>query len=101
MKNPQHNSAENQLSQTWADRSPWEWTHGQSIFCELRREREAARRHVWRRQCEVVQLFGRNRFEVGFTTEEGNEALITAGLPTLDSEQMGRALKASHEARQR
>jgi len=47
---------------------------------------------LWQRQCEVVQRFGRNRFEVGFTTEEGNEALVAAGLPTLDSEQMGRAL---------
>jgi hypothetical protein len=54
---------------------------------------KAARRHVWRRQREVVQSFGRNRFEVGFTTEEGNEALIATGLPTLNSAQMDRALK--------
>jgi hypothetical protein len=58
------------------------------------RAREATRRAVWRRQCEVVQSFGRNRFEVGFTTEEGNEALVAAGLPTLNSEQMDRALKS-------
>jgi hypothetical protein len=35
---------------------------------------------------------GPNRFEVGFTTEEGNEALIAASLPT-HGEQMNRALK--------
>jgi len=60
----------------------------------LIRELEAARTDIWRQQCEVVQRFGQNRLEVGFTTEEGNEALIAAGLPTLDSEQMKRALRA-------
>jgi hypothetical protein len=64
------------------------------LSSQLYRAREAARRGVWRRQCEVVQSFGRNRFEVGFTTEEGNEALIAAGLPTLNSAQMDRALKS-------
>jgi len=59
---------------------------------QLGHKREPARRDIWRRQCEVVQRFGRNRFEVGFTTEEGNEALKAAGLPPLDNEQMGRAL---------
>src|SRR5215467_8590633 len=59
----------------------------------LIRELEAARTDIWRQQCEVVQRFGQNRLEVGFTTEEGNEALIAAGLPTLDSEQMGRAFR--------
>ena len=54
--------------------------------------RKAARRDLWRRQCEVLQSLGRNRFEVGFTVEEGNEALVAAGLPTLDKEQMDRAL---------
>ena len=52
------------------------------------------RRDLWQRQCEVVQRFARNRFEVGFTTEEGNQALIAAGLPILNKEQMDRALKA-------
>jgi len=51
------------------------------------------RRDLWQRQCEVVQRFARNRFEVGFTTEEGNQALIAAGLPILNREQMDRALK--------
>jgi len=46
----------------------------------LIRELEAARTDIWRQQCEVVQRFGQNRFEVGFTTEEGNEALIAVGL---------------------
>jgi hypothetical protein len=41
-----------------------------------------------------VRRFARNRFEVGFTTEEGNQALIAAGLPILNKEQMDRALKA-------
>jgi hypothetical protein len=48
-----------------------------------------------------VRRFARNRFEVGFTTEEGNQALIAAGLPILNAglpilnkEQMDRALKA-------
>jgi len=54
--------------------------------------RKAAKRDLWRRQREVLQSFGRNRFEVGFTVEEGNEALVAAGLPTLDKEQMDRAL---------
>jgi hypothetical protein len=31
-----------------------------------------ARRDVWGWQCEVVQRFANNRFEVGFTTDEGN-----------------------------
>jgi hypothetical protein len=64
------------------------------LSSQLYRAREAARRDIWRQQCEVVQSFGRNRFEVGFTTEEGNEALIAAGLPTLNSAQMDRALKS-------
>ena len=55
--------------------------------------RKAARRDLWRRQCEVLQSLGRNRFEVGFTIEEGNEALVAAGLPTLNGEQMEHALK--------
>jgi hypothetical protein len=54
---------------------------------------KVARRDLWRRQCEVLQRFGRSRFEVGFNIEEGNEALIAAGLPTLDGEEMDRALK--------
>jgi len=60
------------------------------LSSQLIREREPT--DIWRRQCEVVQIFGRNRFEVGFTTKDGNEALIAAGLPALDSEQMRRAL---------
>jgi hypothetical protein len=40
-----------------------------------------------------VQSFGLSRFEVGFSLEEGNEALIAAGLPTLNGQQMDRALK--------
>jgi len=55
--------------------------------------RKAGRRDLWRRQCEVLQSLGRNRFEIGFTIEEGNEALIAAGLPTLNGEQMDHALK--------
>ena len=54
---------------------------------------KAARRDLWQRQCQVVQSFGRSRFEVGFSIDEGNEALIAAGLPTLNGEQMDRALK--------
>ena len=60
------------------------------LSLQLIREREPT--DIRRRQCEVVQIFGRNRFEVGFTTKDGNEALIAAGLPALDSEQMRRAL---------
>src|SRR5262245_5044898 len=52
-------------------------------------EREAG--DIWRRQCELCSASAEIGF--GFTTEEGNEALIAAGLPTLDSEQMGRALE--------
>jgi hypothetical protein len=66
---------------------------GNPLSSRLVRERKAAKQDVWRQQCEVVQRLGRNRFEVGFTTEEGNEALIAAGLPTLNGEQMKRALK--------
>jgi hypothetical protein len=54
---------------------------------------EAARGDIWRRQCKVVQSFARNRFDVRFTTEEGNEALIAACLPTLNGEQMDRAFE--------
>jgi hypothetical protein len=64
------------------------------LSSQLYRAREVVRRDIWRQQCEVVQSFGRNRFEVGFTTEEGNEALIAAGLPMLNSAQMNRALKS-------
>jgi len=54
---------------------------------------EAAQRNLWRRQCDVLQRLAGNRFEVGFTTEEGNEALVAADLPTLNNEQMHRALE--------
>jgi hypothetical protein len=65
---------------------------GNPLSSRLVRELKAAKKDVWQQQCEVVQRLGRNRFEVGFTTEEGNEALIAAGLPTLNGEQMKRAL---------
>jgi len=55
---------------------------------------EAAQRDVWRRQCEVLQRLASNRFEVGFTAEEGNEALVAADLPTLNNEQIHRALES-------
>ena len=54
---------------------------------------EAAQRDLWRRQRDVLQRLAGNRFEVGFTTEEGNEALVAADLPTLNNEQMHRALE--------
>jgi hypothetical protein len=68
------------------------------LSSQLIREREARAKDVWRRQCEVVQRFGRNRFEVGFTTEEGNEALVAAGLPTRNK--WAAPSRASREARQ-
>jgi hypothetical protein len=71
---------------------------GNPLSSRLVRERKAAKQDVWRQQCEVVQRLGRSRFEVGFTTEEGNEALIAAGLPTLNGEQMKWALKGRPNA---